>query len=85
MTTKKEEEAIEKNTKKTKKTSKKDEEKKTLVELVESSNVKFTSIVMDLTEHDLLNQYREELEAQEKGITIIPSITEAEFKKIIGE
>ena len=85
MTTKKEEEAIEKNTKKTKKTSKKDEEKKTLVELVESSNVKFTSIVMDLAEHDLLNQYREELEAQEKGITIIPSITEAEFKKIIGD
>lgn len=85
MTTKKEEEAIEKNTKKTKKTSKKDEEKKTLVELVESSNVKFTSIVMDLAEHDLLNQYREELEAQEKGITIIPSINEAEFKKIIGE
>lgn len=84
MTTKKEE-AIEKNTKKTKKTSKKDEEKKTLVELVESSNVKFTSIVMDLAEHDLLNQYREELEAQEKGITIIPSINEAEFKKIIGE
>ena len=84
MTTKKEE-AIEKNTKKTKKNSKKDEEKKTLVELVESSNVKFTSIVMDLAEHDLLNQYREELEAQEKGITIIPSINEAEFKKIIGE
>ena len=66
-------------------TTKKDEEKKTLVELVESSNVKFTSIVMDLAEHDLLNQYREELEAQEKGITIIPSINEAEFKKIIGE
>lgn len=78
------EEPIEKTKKKTKK-SKPVEVKKTLVELVEASNLNFTSIVMDLSEKNLLEQYREELEAKKQGIPIIPSLTEKEFKKIIKE
>lgn len=78
------EEPIEKTKKKTKK-SKPVEVKKTLVELVEVSNLNFTSIVMDLSEKNLLEQYREELEAKKQGIPIIPSLTEKEFKKIIKE
>ena len=72
------------------KTTKKDsptkkETKKTLIELVEEANVSFMSIIMDLSQNGLLQQYRDELTQKEKGITIIPSMTEAEFKKIIGD
>ena len=72
------------------KTTKKDaptkkEDKKTLIELVEESNAGFISIIMDLSQNGLLDQYRDELTQKEKGIAIIPSITEAEFKKIIGD
>lgn len=80
--TKKDEKTTDKDTKK----STKKAEKKTLVELVESlTDVSLTSIVMDLSQNGLLDQYREELSLKEQGIPIIPSITEAEFKKIIGD
>lgn len=85
-------EKVEKN--KDKKTTKKaDKNKKTtkkadkfiLSDLVEASNVQLTSIIMDLSKAGLLNQYYEELDKKRKGITLIPTITEAEFKKIIGD
>lgn len=75
-------------TEKTKKKSKKSKPvkvKKTLVDLVEASNLPSTSIVMDLSENNLLEQYRSEVEAKELGIPIVPSLTEDEFKKIIGD
>ena len=59
--------------------------KRTLIDLVESSNLSNTDIVMTLSENNLLTQYREELEAKILGIPIVPSLTEDEFKKIIGE
>lgn len=75
---------------KTNKTTKKNPptkkgEKKTLIDLVAESEVGLMSIIMDLSQNGLLNQYRDELTQKENGIPIIPSITEAEFKKIIGE
>ncbi len=65
--------------------TKKEDDKKTLIELVEASSVDFISIIMDLSQNGLLNQYRDEITQKEQGITIIPSMTEAEFKKIIGD
>ncbi len=65
--------------------TKKEADKKTLIELVEASSVDFISIIMDLSQNGLLNQYRDEITQKEQGIPIIPSITEAEFKKIIGD
>lgn len=81
--TKEETENTDENTKKT--TKKKTEPQKTLIELVEESEVSLMSIIMDLSQNGLLNQYREEQIQKEQGIPIIPSITEAEFKKIIGD
>ena len=75
----------EKTNKTNKKPSTKKETKKTLIELVEESPVDFISIIMDLSQNGLLNQYRDEVTQKEQGITIIPSMTEAEFKKIIGD
>ncbi|MBQ2654304.1 MAG: hypothetical protein IJF83_12155 [Methanobrevibacter sp.] len=75
----------EKTNKTNKKPSTKKETKKTLIELVEASSVDFISIIMDLSQNGLLNQYRDEVTQKEQGITIIPSMTEAEFKKIIGD
>ena len=67
-----------------KKTEKKtaDEEKFTLVELVKASDVHYPSLVMDLHRAGLLEQYEQELEVFGKE-DIEPSITEAEFKKIV--
>lgn len=81
--TKEDKKNTDEDTKKT--TKKKTEPKKTLIELVEQSEVSLTSIIMDLSQNGLLDQYREELIQKEQGIPIIPSITEAEFKKIIGD
>ncbi len=75
----------EKTNKTNAKSSTKKDVKKTLVDLVEESSVGFMSIIMDLSQNGLLDQYREELSLKEQGIPIIPSITEAEFKKIIGD
>ena len=81
--TKEDKKNTDEDTKKT--TKKKTEPKKTLIELVEQSEVSLTSIIMDLSQNGLLDQYREETIQKEQGIPIIPSITEAEFKKIIGD
>ena len=58
------------------------EEKFTLVELGQSSDVHYPSLIMDLHRAGLLEQYKQELEVYGKE-DIEPSITEAEFKKIV--
>ena len=70
-------------TTKKKTTTKKTSEKKfTLVELVESSDLHYPLIVMNLSRAGLLEQYENEKEAF--GIMDIePTITEAEFNKIM--
>ena len=69
---------------KTKKKEKpQNDEKFTLVELVRNSEVPFPSIVMDLHREGLLTQFYEELDAEGR-LDIEPSLTQAEFDKIIG-
>lgn len=77
-------EKVEKNEKTTKKTPK-NTDKKILVDLVEASDVRLTSIIMDLSKNGLIDQYYDEVGKKRKGIPIVPSISEAEFKKIIGD
>ncbi|MBQ6220027.1 MAG: hypothetical protein IJH63_00345 [Methanobrevibacter sp.] len=77
-------EKVVKNEKTTKKTTK-NADKKILVDLVQASDVRLTSIIMDLSKHGLIDQYYEELANKQKGLPNTPSITEAEFKKIIGD
>lgn len=60
------------------------EEKYTLVELVQSSDVHFPSLVMDLHRAGLLPQYEYELSVQGR-LDIEPSITKTEFNKILGD
>ena len=67
-----------KNTKKKNETS----EKFTLVELVNNSDMHYPLIIMNLSRAGLLEQYEKEVEAY--GILDIePSMTEAEFNKIM--
>lgn len=67
-----------KNTKKKKETS----EKFTLVELVNNSDMHYPLIIMNLSRAGLLEQYEKEVKAY--GILDIePSMTEAEFNKIM--
>lgn len=67
------------------KTKKKEEEEKfTLIELVESSNVHYPSLIMDLHRAGLLEQYKEELEAYGR-LDIEPTMTQSEFNKILGD
>ena len=61
------------------------EELKVLFDLVQASNKDILSITMDLSKHELLDQYYYERKLKQKGIPLNPSITEAEFKKIIGD
>lgn len=85
MTVKEEAEEA-KTEKNTKKSTKKDTTgKKTLIELVDESGVSLTSIVMDLSMNGLSDQYDEEVALKKAGMPIVPSITETEFKKIIGD
>ena len=69
---------------KTKKKEEPQDEKFTLVELVKSSDAHYPSIVMDLHRAGLYEQYLEEKKAEGR-LDIEPSITKAEFNKIIGE
>lgn len=69
---------------KTKKKEEPQDEKFTLVELVESSDIPFPSLVMDLHRAGLLEQYKEELKIHGR-LDITPTFTKAEFDKIIGE
>lgn len=71
-------------TAKTKKKSAKKEEKYTLIELVASSEAHYPSVIMDLQQAGLLEQYYDELKANGR-LDIEPSMTKAEFNKIIGE
>ena len=66
------------------KSKKKEEtsEKFTLVELVSNSDLHYPLIIMNLSRAGLLEQYEEEKEAY--GVEdIAPSMTEAEFNKIM--
>lgn len=69
-------------TKKSKKT--KSEEKFTLLELVEKSELHYPLIIMNLSREGLLEQYENELEAN-GVLDIEPSMTEAEFNKIMED
>lgn len=82
-----------KDTKKVaKKTSKKTKVKKksnlplrTLIELVEESDIRRKDIIVRLARHNYLAQFYEEEEKRKIGYPIKPTINEDEFKKIIGE
>jgi len=77
---------VEKTDKNTKKTSTKKQSKKlVLIDLVEQSGVDEISIIMDLSKNGLLDQYHDEIRLKKLGVPIKPSITENEFKKIIGD
>lgn len=77
-------EKTDKNTKKST-TKKQSQKKQVLIDLVEQSSVDKISIIMDLSKNDLLKQYHDEIRLKNLGVPIEPSITENEFKKIIGD
>ena len=82
----KKDETVDKSSKTDDKSAKKEsKDKKTLVDLVEASDISEISIIMDLSMAGLLDQYYEEINLKKQGMPIIPSLTEAEFKKIIGD
>ncbi len=56
---------------------------KVLSELVEQSDVPYTTIVLYLANEGLLEQYYSELELR-KQYPLEPSITEAEFNRIVN-
>lgn len=66
----------------TKKTNKK--ELKTLISLVEECELGRPLIIFRLSINDYLNQFYDEEEKLKNNEFIEPSITEDEFKKIIG-
>ena len=59
-------------------------EKFTLVELVSNSNLHYPLIIMNLSRAGLLEQYEEEVKASGR-LDIAPTMTEAEFKKIMED
>lgn len=59
-------------------------EKFTLVELVQSSDLHYPLIVMNLSRAGLYEQYEEELNAQGR-LDIKPTMTQAEFNKIMED
>ena len=79
MTTKKEEDKPVNSRRK-----KKSEPKRLLIELVQSCNVKPSVIAYKLTIAGLYKQYEYE-KRNYKKLDLQPTITESEFKKIIGE
>ena len=58
-------------------------DKKVLSDLVLSSDVKYTTIILELCRVNLIEQYEEELKLRGK-VEIEPTITEEEFNKIIN-
>ena len=66
----------------TKKKKEETSEKFTLVELVSNSDLHYPLIIMNLSRAGLLQQYEEEVEAQGR-LDITPTLTEAEFNKIM--
>lgn len=61
------------------------EELKTLLELVKNSDKSDTLIIMELSRNGYLTQYYTEEKRVLNGLEIEPSMTESEFKKIIGD
>lgn len=59
-------------------------EKFTLVELVQSSDLHYPLIVMNLSRAGLYEQYEEELKAYGR-LDIKPTMTQAEFNKIMED
>ena len=60
------------------------DKKFTLLELVETSDKHYPSLIMDLHRAGLLEQYEKEKAAKGR-LDIEPTITQAEFDKILGE
>ena len=58
-------------------------DKKVLSDLVLSSDVKYTTIILELCRVNLIEQYEEELKLRGK-VELEPTITEEEFNKIIN-
>lgn len=59
-------------------------EKFTLVELVQSSDLHYPLIIMNLSRAGLYEQYEEELKAQGR-LDIKPTLTQNEFNKIMED
>ena len=64
------------------KSKQKTAEKFTLVELVNNSDLHYPLIIMNLSRAGLLEQYENEKEAYGR-LDIEPTLTEAEFKKLM--
>ena len=58
---------------------------KTLVELVENSDKSKTLIMMELSRKNYLSQFYSEEKKVLEGFIVEPTMTETEFKKIIGD
>lgn len=71
--------------KKTSSKGKSKEELKTLLELVENSNKSNTLIIMELSRNGYLTQFYTEEKRVLNGLEVEPTMTESEFKKIIGD
>lgn len=71
--------------KKEKKAKKKIERKQVLLDLVLQSDKPIFVLMMDLSRVGLAKQLEEEIAMRKRGITISRTITESEFKKIVGE
>lgn len=71
--------------KKEKKAKKKIERKQVLLDLVLQSDKPIFVLMMDLSRVGLDKQLEEEIAMRKRGITISRTITESEFKKIVGE
>lgn len=56
---------------------------KTLVELVQESELDRFSTILSLSKTGYLTQFYEEEDKQREGIVIAPTLTEKEFEKII--
>lgn len=81
---KKEEETKTETKPSSKKTNKPKEELKTLIELANNSDIDRFTLIIRLNKNGYLNQFYDEELKFTDGIYIKPSITESEFKKIIG-
>ena len=58
---------------------------RTLIELVKESGIRRKDIIVRLANNGYLGQFYEEEEKKRIGYPIKPTISEQEFKKIIGE
>ncbi len=76
---------VKKNTIKAKKDVKINLPLKTLVELVNESEIHRKDIIILLDRKGYLSQFYEEEDKIDSGLYVKPTLTEVEFKKIIGE